>query len=323
MIELCNETVRVEIEPEIGAELRFVGRPDGRNVLFYEPWQTPVPARESMAYGSSVSDALSSYRGGWQEMFPNAGQECEVMGVPLPFHGEGFASAWELVAHEQERAVLRLRSRLPLLLERVVELGDGRVLLRETLVNDSRLPVPYVWGHHPAFRSTPEALIDLPAEELVVDPMEGPVDLAPGARARWPQAPGLDGRSVDLRKRVPGPLLRVCYLPDLPAGWAALRYPSERLGVALSWDLAMFPHLWLWENIAQADFPWYGRSSIVALEPNSSWPAAGLATAIENGRAHLLEPGGSAETWITLSLFAASDRAVVGVDREGNVSTAA
>ena len=311
MIELRSASLRVVIDTERGGEIVHVGRPDGPNTLFYEPWTTPLRASASMSYGNGTLDWLSHYRGGWQVMFPNVGDECTVDGIPHPVHGEVSSAPTEVIRATVDELVLRSPTRLPVQLERTIRISADRPVLwiDERIDNDSDLPFAYAWGHHPAFAARTGMDIDLPA---------GPVRFeALGATGTWPAVARPDGR-MEALDRVPAPpVSRVGVLPDRPAGWAALREPGTGHGVALAWDLAAFPHLALWQQIGGPEFPWYGRARIVALEPVSIWPGDGLARAIERGQARTLAPGGSAAAWITLSLFPATNAMVSGVDRAG------
>lgn len=326
MIRLDNGLIAVEVAPERGAEIRFLGPPGGQNLLYYEPSEVPLPAGRSVSYGRDDLDWLSAYRGGWQELFPNAGAACEVAGVPLAFHGEASSAQWSVVDNDPRRLVVRTAARLPLTLRRRMWLPDDRpmLLLEETVTNVSGLPVDFLWGHHPAFEARPGALLDLPDAATNVPADHDPAfnDLRPGSHARWPYAPGKNGTTVDLRLVPDSPRERVVYLTDLSAGWAAVRHVEQGIGVALAWDLGTFPYAWLWTEIGGQDFPWYGRSRIVALEPVSSWPNDGLAAALRRGQGHRLEPHGELSTRLSVSLFAADRRPVSTVDIEGGVRLA-
>lgn len=322
---LEGAAMRVVVNPDRGCEILHVGAPGGPNVLFHNAWRTPLPAGSpgsSVSYGASDLDWLSHYRGGWQELFPNAGAACDVAGVPLAFHGEASSARWQVTEESATSLVAATATRLPLVLERRMEVDPERPVLRlrESIGNESGLPMPYVWGHHPAFDAVPGSRIDLPGAIVEVpedfDPAHN--DLRPGTTAPWPLVEGKDGSAIDLRLVPDAPRERVAYLTDVTAGWVALRQPGG-VGVALSWDTATFPHLWCWTEIGGADFPWFGRSRIVALEPMSSWPNDGLARAIERGRAGRLDAGARADTWLTLSLFDADERPVTGVGPDGDV----
>ena len=88
MIRLANACLEVEIDERRGAEIVRLSRPGGINRLawIYSDW--PLRAGAGGVYSSSDLDWLSEHRGGWQEMFPNAGAGCTVEGVPHPVHGE-------------------------------------------------------------------------------------------------------------------------------------------------------------------------------------------------------------------------------------------
>ena len=96
----------------------------------------------------------------------------------------------------------------------------------------------------------------------------------------------------------------------LAEGWAALRRRDG--GVALAWDVEDFPSVWLWHEIASPGFPFYGRSSLVAIEPASSWPGNGLGGAIARGQALTLQPGHTRSTTVAVIPFEISGRALSG-----------
>jgi galactose mutarotase-like enzyme len=324
VIELSGAGLVVRCDPNAGATIAHLGPDWERNLLFHEDWVSPLKASRSMGYGSAVLDWLSEYRGGWQEMFPNAGDPCDVMGVPLGFHGEVSQARWEVLDVGPAHARLRCAARLPIVLERTMRAAADRPVLRieERITNESDLEIPFVWGHHPAFRSEPTTRIDLPAGDLHVSPaMTGPqADLEPGSTGRWPFASDRTGEAVDLRvSPLPRRLHRLCYLPDVREGWAALRHPHAGEGLGLAWDSSTFPHVWFWQETGTDGFPWYGRARLTAIEPNAAWPADGVNGAIERGQALRLAGGASREAWLTVALFTATDRAVTRVHRDGSI----
>jgi len=63
----------------------------------------------------------------------------------------------------------------------------------------------------------------------------------------------------------------------------------------MAWPLEVFPALWFWQVYGGAYIPpWYGRTYNIALEPFSTVQLT-IADAVEDGSAHVLEPGGSLE----------------------------
>lgn len=319
-LELANARLRVAVDVERGAQIVHLGAPDGENALFRADWEAPLPARRSTGYGSDELDWLSEYRGGWQELFPNAGPGCEVDGTPLPFHGEASAARWDVVEADSDSAVLRVAARLPLVLERRMWLDPDAPVLRleERVWNGSPLPQAFLWGHHPTFPAAAGTAIDLPGGDVHVDEGFRPefLDLVPGARGRWPYAPGPSG-DVDVSTVPSGAAERYCYVTDLAEAWAAVRRPGGG-GLALAWDRAVWPHVWLWLQRHGHDFPWFGRAAIVAVEPHRAFPGDGLAAAASRGQALTLAPGEAAGAWLTAVLLE-DGRPVTGVDRDGRV----
>ena len=324
---LENGALTVRVDLDQGAEITHLLTPSGINLLFRADWRSPLSAPVSQSYGNQALDWLSGYRGGWQELFPNAGAAGTVMGTPLPFHGEVSRAPWRAEWHEAGRDVtLSSGARLPLVIHRRMRLDPSRPVLfiEETIENESDATVPYIWGHHPAFGpplTVPGARIDLPAGRLSVDAgVDGELaDLVPGSRHVWGEVTGRHGELVDLSVVPSSPRERLCYIEELSAGWCAIRNPNNGLGAGLAWDLADFPHLWFWQEIGGTGFPWFGRSAITALEPASQSPSHGLEAAIAAGTARHLPPRGSAAARLTFTVFAATDRPVVGIDADGTV----
>lgn len=207
MIVLDDGRMRVEVAPERGAEIRFAGRSGGDNVLAFYDWAAPQPAGAApLGYGDPELDWLSGYRGGWQEVFPNAGAPCTVAGVPLPMHGEASIAPWEVLAADARSATLRVAARLPLVLERRMTLDPDRAALRieETVTNESDLEMPFLLGHHPAFEALPGMQIDLPGARI--EPTRStPAGRRAGRRcATPPAAAGSRSRGTSRRCRTCG-----------------------------------------------------------------------------------------------------------------------
>jgi hypothetical protein len=98
---------------------------------------------------------------------------------------------------------------------------------------------------------------------------------------------------------------------------------SSALGFGLSWDADVFPVACLWQEFgATAGFPWFGRGYALAIEPNTSWPAAGIATvARTSGTQRCLQPGAAIETELHAVVYEARS-GVASIDRDGLVRVA-
>ncbi|MEP7114524.1 MAG: DUF4432 family protein [Ilumatobacteraceae bacterium] len=310
MITVSNQSLVVTLDEALGGEICQIVF-DGEPLLAYYNWDAPVRSSRSRTYGDAKLDWLSEYRGGWQLLVPNAGGACVVDDVPLPFHGEWSRTKVDVVDASPSGVSMRAGTRLPFVVQRSVQVLDGpaRVRITTTIENVTEDARSFIWGEHPAFLASPGNRIDLPA---------GPVTDAADPTATSTMWPGSTTEECGIDE-VPTtrPLESVHYLADRPAGWVALR--RTHIGVALIWELADFPHLWLWREIGSAGFPFFGRTSIVALEPASSWPGDGLAAAVDRGQAHWLQGGEQRTTMVTVVPFRPDKRAVVGAEHDGTI----
>ena len=94
-IEFQTPHMRVVANPDLGAEITHLGGGDGANLLYMGQWKTPLRASESYSDGSQLLDWLSEYRGGWQDLFPNAAAPATCWVSPsLPRRGVTGAWSW-------------------------------------------------------------------------------------------------------------------------------------------------------------------------------------------------------------------------------------
>jgi hypothetical protein len=322
LLQLETDQVYLTVDPDNGATIRHLGPDSSTNLLASYPWEAPLPDVDSVPYGDGQLDWLSRYRGGWHELFPNAGAACEIQGVPLPFHGEVSTAKWQASVIDERSAVMRCAARLPLVLERRIELHKERPSARliERVTNKGTEATPFLWGHHPAFDVPAGTLIDLP-KDAQFDVAEGiPVELSvvePGSRGQWPTGRTPGGDVIDLDRVPQGPVRRLCYLTGGIA-WFALRPPTG-VGIAMSWDPAIFPRTWFWQEIGGPGFPWFGRANITAIEPATSGLADGLAEALARGEAHTIGPGEEVETALTVVLLPPGSGRVADVGADGSI----
>jgi galactose mutarotase-like enzyme len=304
----------VTVDTAHGATITsFVVEPWG-NLLAERTSELPLRASQSTSYGDEQLDWLSEYDGGWHVLFPNAGDACVVDGIPLPFHGEASRAQWQVHEVSARSASLSTVCRLPLRLHRRITVSAGRVLVEETATNLSSRDQHVLWGQHPVFPATPGTRIDLPGGKVTADTGYSPAagDLTPGGSGAWPS---LD--EVDLSVVPAGACERYACVTDLEGAWAAVRDPARGVGVVIGFDASVYPLLWLWLEAEGTDFPWLGNVRYLGVEPHSSWPGSGLASAIEQGRATVIPAGGSVTAWTSLTAFAATEQPVTGVDADG------
>ncbi|HZU26413.1 MAG TPA: DUF4432 family protein [Bryobacteraceae bacterium] len=282
-VRMENELLSMLVLPERGAEVHSLTyRPRNMDVLWKAPW-------DLRAWRGNDTEALwmDGYSGGWQELFPNAGDACVYKGALLGFHGEASISCWECrVEHEGPvAAAVEFSARLarsPFALRRryIVEVGRPSVRVEEEITNRGEEDLHFMWGHHPAYGApflSGECRLIAPAAEW----------LQHGKRAEsWPG-----------ELRIPGEHERHAsqsYLTKLLEGRYVLYSQRHGFGVRWTWPVDVFPYVHLWQELRGSfGYPWYGRCYVIGVEPFTSMPGVGLNAAIEFGTAPVLRAGDS------------------------------
>lgn len=334
-IRLENEWLEVTVLPDKGADIySLVSKPHGLDVLWKSPWGLRAAVPVEMAAAGQAA-WLDQYEGGWQLIFPNGGDACHYRGAPLSFHGEASASRWKysIVEAGPEKASLELSlalRRSPFSVTRRLSIERDRAVLHidESILNHGDVKLRYMWGHHPAFGRPflDGCVLEVPAGRFVAHEQEISrfSRIAPSESAEWPMIEGRDGQMIDLRV-VPPPEVRATelgYITGLKQGWYAMVNPRRKLGFGLVWPLDVFPYLWFWQELGGSpDYPWYGRCSVMAVEPFTSIPGSGLERAIAGGTAPELAPGGQVSARLTAVLFEAGR--VESISADGEVRYAA
>ncbi len=292
-LALEGDHLRVTLFPEAGAKiLDLVHRPTGVNLL----WQNPrVPLRRTYP-GAAFDDV---WCGGWDELFPTDAP-CEFDGNTFHDHGDLWHGPWDWSIEEDdgETATVALRRftvALPCLMEKWVTLRrDGlEVSFRHRLTNLGTQPVPFAWSLHIAHAIDSDSRIHLPAEALAAVPDQpGRFDEA-SEPLDWPLHGDLDLAAV----LPPGAgLTEWLYTLGLREGWCAVSHPSKSLGLALTFDPALFRTTWLWGVYGG----WRGHY-VLLTEPSTS-PPGGLAKNVADGTAAWIGASTAIETIVTATV---------------------
>lgn len=306
-----NDQIAVTVSPDKGADILGARHKTGNfDPMWVSQWGVRRPGVIATAPNSQVA-WMEAYAGGWQELFPNGGSALTLHGIDLPFHGEASISAWEWEEIPNGvRFFLRL-VRSPFTLERVMTLAPGEATLKieGRAVNMGRVPIEYMWSHHPAFGApflSGDCVIETNATKLIADPFHPGRLLQAGTTYDWPNIPH-EGGTLDL-SRIPGEDEArglMAYLTDFAdeRAWYAIANTAKKQRMEFSWPRADFPYAWLWQEMhSTLGGPWYGESYVMAIEPATSWPG-GLANVIERTQTHrILRPGESATNELTLTL---------------------
>jgi hypothetical protein len=320
-LALESEALRVTVDPLVGGTITAIEHlKRGVSVLGTTPWLPKAGPAKSFAAPDEWT-WLEHYTGGWPILFPNGGDACEFDGVFHGFHGEASLASWESTMEAKALRLTRRFASVPVEMQRELAVDGELVTIRESVRMLGPKPIKVMWGHHPTFGSdllNGAFVIESGARTVTVDDRYDPDTnpLKPGASGRWPIVPGKSGL-FDLGR--PGDhVAAVAYLRDFDSPWVSIRRLDNSLAAALSWDLGVFPYAWLWfELLGTSEPPWDGKTRLIGLEPNTTWPANGLADAVRRGAPLLtLNPGAEVNTTVRLNVFK-PEGAILDVDEDG------
>jgi hypothetical protein len=207
-------------------------------------------------------------------------------------------AGWHLVEAGPSQARLNLElTSLPLVVERLVEVVGSTVTVRDKVENRSHMAVDVMWTQHPGLGGDllkGTETIQSTARTVALDNKAGAVgiDARPGQAGQWPVL-----GDVDLRHPTDGSAI-LAYLHDFdgPPQVSVMR-DDGLVGVGLTWDAAIYPHCWLWEELGGTGGPpWHGKARVIGIEPATSWPGQGLATVSDTTRTALRIAGGQSVT---------------------------
>jgi hypothetical protein len=314
VVRLENDLVCMDVLPELGAKIySFIHRPSGCDLLWHNPHLLP----ERQAYGACFDD---NWSGGWDELLPNDLPRPAPGGDMLPDHGEFWAQAaqWEIVERGLGACAARFTQFgrvLPSRFEKTVQLYDGESFARihYSFANLGQQPLPYLWNIHPPMAVGPASWLDVPAVRGLTDPWRE-THFKGGAGFDWPFVSAHGGEKVDLR-RMPAAqegYADMHYLPDVKEGWYAVTDQDTRVGFALSFPTAIFPHLWLFRALGG----WRGLYTLI-LEASTGYPYD-LQAAAQAGTCGWLQPGQTLEADV-LAIAYAGMRTVQKVTPDGQV----
>lgn len=335
LLTLDNGLLRILIVPDKGADIYgLIDLKSGVDLLWKSP-QGLSPLRSNTGLSSEAA-WLEYYEGGWQEIFPNGGDACTLLGVELNFHGESTLLPWTITSISETpdavtvEALVRLR-RSPLEVRRRMTLraGSAALFIEEEMYNWSAISYPLMWGHHPALGApllSGAARLHTNARSILVeqhyDPEFNP--LLPGSRSAWPNALTKEGRQLDLSHLPAEQDQRdmLAYLLDFAGDpWFAVTNSALGLGIGFAWE-EPFTCCWLWQEVhATQGFPWYGSAYTVACEPWTSYPGFGLQRVMDSTHTHLmLGARQRLSTALTMCCFPIEDeRGVVTLTRDGRM----
>jgi galactose mutarotase-like enzyme len=294
-----NDDLRVVVLQGKGTDISEVTyKPLKLNLLFRNPWgpKNPLLHPNVSPHGQTFRDYTG---GGWSDIIPNAGDECEAMGARFGLHDETPLLRWSASKNSRSRRTASASfavalNKYPFRVRKRVTL-DSRNNLKivESIENASEQSLPYSWLIHPTFSwgfVGSGARIDTSAESI------SRMD-SPAKRWKAPRFVDSDGKTKLIGEVPDGgsTLDSTLVLGDLSEGRYEVTNTSLGLSFELSWDRNVFPYLWYYRSINAPNYPYFGRSRFIALEPCTS-RYSGLAKQVEESDAPALGPRKSLTT---------------------------
>lgn len=308
--ELRSSRMTVAVE-SFGSWISEVSESGGENLLALRNWDTPVPTFEGGVYDTSSEKFHADYMGGWHTLFPNSGEESHFDGVDLPFHGDVATKNWEISSHSNSKLELETDSSLPLSIRRVITLEDSIFRIEDEITNLSPKGSSFLFGHHPVFPLSENLRLDFPNYELETISISG-------FESSSLFGEGLNSTHIDFENlNLQRPLKGLFNLSNFKRGWFGLGRRDSEAGVIFSWDTETMPNFWIWIENMSPEFPWFGRSKFLGLEPQTAPNPFGLANNADSSDDIRLDPNESVKTWVEFTYVSDYKSAIQMITEKG------
>jgi hypothetical protein len=285
--KLESQHITVLVDPANGGTIRHIGRDSNpnSNVLAWYEWDIPRPLPLEYSEGESHKHWISRYRGGWQFLAPNAGDECVHKGRRHTFHGESSILPWEVTTIDDTLLIMELHIFDSLHLKRTLSLHPSLPILNclTEIKNLSHAPQEIVVVEHVAFQGSSTIQVSAPDQSSWAFPKGYEEDSVEAMI--WSES---GNERPDLRSPIKNEFVRLAYLSRGSEGWVSIFDEKRAIGARLMWDAEKFPYLWYWQERFTPGFPFYGRAEITGLEPASCHPDEALLGASKSGRSTII-----------------------------------
>ncbi len=329
-----NELLRILVMYEKGTDIIELSyKPKDVDFMWRSPAVFSTFNKNPITKEHPAGAFLDIYEGGWQELLPNINNPTNYKGASLGFHGEVLYRVWEYRiindSVDEVKVMFSVRlNRAPFYVTKSITIRSYSpvIEIEEEILNEGDEEFQFTWGHHPAFGIpflSDRCLIDVPQGTIgrtYDKDFSGNSILPLDFEFNWPMIKDKNGNQLDLSK-IMSPDLKTAFcvsLENMKEGWYGITNPEIGLGFGLRWDINIFKYLWMWAVYRGFfNFPFYGRTYNVALEPWSAIPD-NLDDVIKNGRALCLHPMESLSTKIHAIVYETDSR-IKGFDEDNEI----
>jgi hypothetical protein len=323
-VVLENQLLRVTVLVDKGTDIyEFLYKPLDIDFMWRSPMQLHHPKDFLPAIASSLGSFYDHYEGAWQDIVPNFGPASEYKGAEFGLHGESNLLPWDfrVIDDRPERVSVDFWVRLyrtPFYIQKnlTLEANSSVLQIQEFIENEAREEMALMWGHHPALGV---AFLD---EHCTIDHGYRKFRtqkflsferqrFAVNTEFDWPVAESVTGEQVDV-SRMPSPennTADVLYFTGPEEAWYGVTNQRLGAGFGMVWDSKTFPYLWMWQVCGGSyGYPWYGRTYNLALEIVTSPPGKGIASAVEDQKVLVLQPGERFSTFVSALVYTGKGR---------------
>ncbi len=276
---LENDELRIVVLSGKGTDISEVTfKPLCLNLLFRNPW-----GPKSTKIFPPISPHPELFRdytgGGWSDIIPNAGAPCNYKGARLGLHDETPLLNWssEILDRSKSEVSARFKVELrkfPISVEKTISLNENNLLtIKERLTNlSTSQDVHFSLLTHPTFSwdFVKGAEIEVDAKKIcrIGDGINSKIEEFDFPSFR--EVSGLINREIRVIPKESKVLNDTVVMSELKTGRYSIANNSIGLRFTLDWPIEIFPYLWYYRSIKSQDYPYYGRSKFIALEPCTS-----------------------------------------------------
>lgn len=329
-----NELLRLLIMYEKGTDIvEFTYKPKDVDFMWRSPAVVGASKKNQITKENPAGAFLDEYEGGWQELLPNINNPTNYKGSSLGLHGEACFREWDYRVIEDSVEEVKIMfsvrlNRAPFFVKKTVSLKsyNPAVLISEEILNEGDEEFKFTWGHHPAIGIpflSDKCLISLPEGTIgrtYDKDFSGNSILPLDIEFKWPFLKNKNGADIDLSK-VMSPDLKTAFcvsFEKMKEGWYGITNPGIGIGFGMKWDISIFKYLWMWAVYRGFyNFPFYGRTYNIALEPWSAIPD-NLDDVIKAGRELTLQPKEKINTDITAIVYE-SESEIKGFTKDNKI----
>ena len=315
---LENNLLKVGILVDKGTDIfEFLYKPMDMDFVWLSPFGVRSPKDFMMTKNQVGGRFMDFYEGGWQEIFPNGGDPCEIRGAEFGQHDEISLLPWSYEIIEDSKDSIEVKfwvnTRLtPFCLEKSLRLENNNpvLMVKEKVINKSSVDLEAIWGHHLAYGHpflTEGCKINISAKKGLTYDIDGVLDenIKLGREFSWPILPTKNGDKVNLSV-IPSEGVatsKFLYLSELEKAEYEIVNEKINLKIKVDWDKKVMPYVWYWQEFNKTgSYPWYKMSRVFGLEPFST-DVMGLDGTIKKSKALIINGNSELDYYINLAVL--------------------